>query len=79
MGNNRIDIEQNSNESRLEIIKKALGDKCACFVLITCTEPSADGKMQVEMNFDGDESLAAFLIENASQVFDDQISQRESK
>ena len=79
MGNQRIDIEKNSNEIPLATIKKALGKKCACFVLITCTEPSADGKMQVEMNFEGDESLAAFLIENASQVFDDQIAHRESK
>lgn len=60
-------------------IKKAYDRKCACYVLITCTEPSADGKMDVEMNFEGDESLAAFLVENASQVFDHQISRRESQ
>ena len=67
------------NEVALGKIKKALGDKCACFVLITCTQPSSDGKMQVEMNYDGDESLAAFLVDNASQVFDEQINRRESK
>lgn len=60
-------------------IKKALGSKCACYVLITCTEPGADGKMEVEMNYDGDETLAAFLVENAVQVFDDRFSHRESK
>lgn len=60
-------------------IKKVLGDKCACYVLITCSEPSPDGKMDVEMNYEGDESLAAFLIENASQVFDDRKNRRESK
>jgi hypothetical protein len=60
-------------------IKKALGDKCACYVLITCSEPNADGKMEVELNYDGDESLAAFLVENASQVFDDRLNHRESK
>lgn len=60
-------------------IKKALGSKCACYVLITCTEPDADGKMEVEMNYDGDEALAAFLVENAVQVFDDRFSRRESK
>lgn len=61
-------------------IKKALGDQHACYVLITCTEPTSDGKMQVEMNYEGDETLAAFLVENASQVFDDRLnSSRESQ
>lgn len=60
-------------------IKKSLGNKCACYVLLTCSEPSADGKMEVEMNYEGDETLAAFLLENASQVFDDRRSQRDSK
>jgi hypothetical protein len=60
-------------------IKKVLGDKCACYVLITCSEPSPDGNMDVELNYEGDESLAAFLIENASQVFDDRKNRRESK
>lgn len=60
-------------------IKKALGGSCACYVLITCTQPNADGKMEVELNYEGDESLAAFLIENANQVFDDRVNRRESK
>ena len=60
-------------------IKKALGDSCACYVLISCTTPNADGKMEVQMNYEGDESLAAYLVENASQVFDDRRNCRESK
>lgn len=60
-------------------IKKALNSKCACYVLITCSEPSADGNMDVEMKYEGDESLAAFLVENAGQVFDDRRNRRESK
>ncbi len=59
--------------------EKALSEECACYVLITCTEPNADGNMEVEMNYEGDEILAAFLVENASQVFDDRINHRESK
>jgi hypothetical protein len=35
--------------------------------------------MEVELHFEGDESLAAFLVENASQVFDEQISMRETQ
>jgi len=41
---------------------------CSCYVLITCTEPSGDGDMEVEMTYEGEESLVAYLVENA-QVF----------
>lgn len=60
-------------------IKKALGTDCACYVLITCTEPDANGKMGVEMKYEGDEGLAAFLVENAGQVFNEKAAQRESQ
>ena len=60
-------------------IKKAVGKGCACYVLITCSEASADGKMEIEMKYEGDETLAAFLVDNASQVFDNRSSRRESQ
>lgn len=60
-------------------IEKATKKNCACYVLITCTQPNAEGKMEVEMDYQGDEALAAFLVENAGQVFDDQIQYRKSK
>ena len=75
----KAQIQTAENELLLNHIKKTLGDKCACFVLITCTEPSAKGNMQVEMNYEGEESLAAFLVENAAQVFEQQMVQKESK
>jgi hypothetical protein len=78
MGKNLFKAEQ-LNEIQLEQIKKAVGEKCACFVLITCTHPAKDGKMEVAMNYEGDEILAAFLVDNASQVFDERIQHRESK
>ncbi|MBS0650930.1 MAG: hypothetical protein JSR93_07210, partial [Verrucomicrobia bacterium] len=43
-----------------------------CYVLITCGEPAEDGKMQVEMTYEGDRSLAAFLIESAQDIIDHQ-------
>jgi hypothetical protein len=42
----------------------------ACYVLITCGKPSEDGKMQVEMIYEGDVSLAAYLIESAQGLLD---------
>ena len=71
--------KRESSEVAVSRIKKSLGERCACCVLITCSAPTEDGKMEVEMSFEGEESLAGFLIENASQVFDEKISKRESK
>jgi len=72
-------MAKNGAHQDLEKIKKTLGQKHACYVLITCTEPTEQGHMEVEMSYDGDEMLAAFLIDNASQAFDEKLSQRESK
>jgi hypothetical protein len=60
-------------------VEEIASKKYACYVLITCSEPSSDGKMEVEMNYEGDETLAAFLVDNASQIFDDRKCHRESK
>ena len=48
------------------VIQKILErQKNACYVLITCQEPTDDGQMHVEMTYDGDMDLAAYLIESA--------------
>jgi hypothetical protein len=60
-------------------IKKSLKENCACYVLITCSAPNAEGHMDIEMNYEGDEMLASFLIDNASQVFDERMQRKESK
>ncbi len=49
---------------------RSLAEKNACYVLITCGEPTADGKMEVEMTYEGDESLAAYLIESAQGLIE---------
>lgn len=69
----------NAHEVALLRAKKELGEKCVCCILISCSETANDREMQVEMHFDGDESLAAFLLESANQVFDKKFSERESK
>ena len=42
----------------------------ACHVLITCQEPNNEGKMNVEMTYEGDACLAAYLIESAQGFID---------
>lgn len=65
--------------SAMDRIKEELGQQHECYVLITCSSPSNKGEMQVEMSYQGDTGLAAFLVDNASQIFDEKICQAESK
>ncbi|CDZ81000.1 hypothetical protein BN1013_01528 [Candidatus Rubidus massiliensis] len=53
-------------------IKEALSKQHACYVLITCDEPSEDGNIQVEMSHQGDTSLISYLIQGAQSYIDDQ-------
>lgn len=48
--------------------------KNVCYVLITCGEPNAEGKMDVEMTYEGEPFLAAYLLENAQSILDERIS-----
>lgn len=61
--------------SSMEEIKQRLKEKHACYVLITCSEPSEKGEMQVELAYEGDETLAAYLVESAQSVFDQKLEQ----
>jgi hypothetical protein len=54
-------------------LKKALAKKNACYILITCAKPSADGNMQVEMSYEGDACLAAYLLDSAQGIIDSDI------
>jgi len=56
-----------------EQIKKTLSKNHACYVLITCSDPSEDGKMDVEMSYDGDETLASYLLQSAQNIFDENL------
>lgn len=77
-----VPLDESSKESKnysLDKIKKILSENNACYVLITCADPTQDGEMQVEMSYGGDEVLAAYLIDNAQQVFDDRSQEGNSK
>jgi hypothetical protein len=43
----------------------------ACYVLITCGEPKADGSMDVRMSYKGDAVLASYLLEGAQTYIHD--------
>jgi hypothetical protein len=77
--NVKIQLQDTSPGACITQVKQALGPNCACCVLISCSDPAADGKMQVELHFEGEESLAAFLVESAAQIFDDRCATRDVK
>ena len=51
-------------------IKKLLKKDFKAYVLVTCKASSPDGFMQVEMSYDGDPVLAAYLMEGAQEKLD---------
>lgn len=52
-------------------LKDELAKKHACYVLITCNEPTDDGRMQVEMSYEGDATLAAYILQGAQLHIED--------
>jgi hypothetical protein len=52
-------------------IRDKLVKKHACFVLITCDAPQEDGQMNVEMTYEGDPVLAAYLLQGAQAYFEE--------
>jgi hypothetical protein len=52
-------------------VKSVLLDQTHCYVVITCGKPSKEGKMNVEMFYEGDPVLASYLIDSASNMIDD--------
>ena len=73
-----IKLVHSKENCSLNKIKKTLSENYACYVLLTCDAPTLNGKMNVAMSFDGDETLASFLVENARQVFDNQAGLEKS-
>lgn len=54
-----------------ERIKKTLAKNHACYVLITCDDPSDDGEIEVEMSYEGDAALASYLLQGAKDIMDE--------
>ena len=56
-------------------IKDSLAKNHACYVLITCDQPKEDGQMQVEMSYEGDPTLASYLLQGAQTIIDEEVSE----
>jgi hypothetical protein len=53
-------------------IKDKLAKKHACYILITCDSPVMDGRMHVEMSYEGDPILAAYLLQGAQNILEEE-------
>ena len=58
-------IEADFKPSNISKLKEALSSDELSFVLITCSKPNKRGKMNVEMDFEGDRDLIAYLMQSA--------------
>ena len=52
-------------------IKKTLAKNHACYVLITCDQPSIGGNMEVQMSYEGDAALASYLLQGAQTIIEE--------
>lgn len=61
-------------------VKKKLRkeEEHACYILITCKEPSADGKLSVEMKYEGDPVLASYLLKSAQGFIEEEAEENVS-
>jgi len=55
-------------------LQEALEKNPSCYVLITCGAPTEDGQMEVEMSYKGDVTLAAYLLQGAQSVIDEEVT-----
>ena len=60
-----------------ERLLEQLAKDHACYVLLTCDEADDTGKLNVELAYDGDPVLAAYLLEGAQSFVDDQVTEEQ--
>lgn len=68
-----IKKNKKNNLAKNKIQKFINNKKNSCYVLITCGEPNEEGKMDVEMTYEGEPFLAAYLLENAQSILEERI------
>jgi len=58
-------------------VKKLLERDFEGYVLVTCRPATANGQMQVEMSYEGDPILAAYLMDGAQQYLEEEDIDKE--
>ena len=68
---NLIENKESKDHLALSKLLALLSKNNECYVLIRCGRPSVMGKMQVEMTYEGDPTLASYLIASASNMIEE--------
>ena len=63
----KLAVLQNTEINEL---KKILAEKQLSYVLITCTSPTNEGKMDIELDYLGDQDLLSYLIDSAKNIIE---------
>lgn len=63
----KLAVLQNTEINEL---KKILAEKQLSYVLITCTSPTNEGKMDIELDYQGDQDLLSYLIDSAKNIIE---------
>ena len=61
------------DHSEYEEFVEKLSKNHASYVLITCDEPQADGRMSVNMTHDGDSYLVSYLLNVANSMAEEKL------
>lgn len=59
-------------QQMVKMLPEKKSEEKACKIYISCDQPSIDGKMSVEMTYEGDPSLAAYLLERAQSFIENE-------
>ncbi|NCF70300.1 MAG: hypothetical protein GWP59_01230 [Chlamydiales bacterium] len=54
----------------IENLKTISSENKACYIVITCDQPQQNGHLNVEMDYEGDETLASYLLESAQNYLE---------
>lgn len=63
-------MKKSSSREHLEEITNV--DK-ACYIILSCDAPAPDGTMEVKMTYEGDPTLAAYLLGSACERIEEQL------
>lgn len=66
-----LDKNQINNAEKkytFQSVKEYLAENNLCYVLLTCSRPSKEGDMEVEMFYEGEDHLASYLVESAQGI-----------
>ncbi len=70
-----LKIEFKSDEDAHQKIEDLLKNKS--YVIITCSSPSSEGQMEVNMSHSGDEVLLSYLLEMGNNIFAEKFAAKE--